>query len=81
MTGAAGSVGAKLVEKLTRLDDVDGIVALDCLPVSASHPRVVVFQKDIRNPLRTFCASTASMRLSTWPFCYGPATTVRWCAG
>jgi len=51
VTGAAGSVGAKLVEKLTRLDDVDGIVALDCLPVSASHPRVVVFQKDIREPI------------------------------
>lgn len=51
VTGAAGSVGAKLVEKLTRLDDVDGIVALDCLPVSASHPKVVAFQQDIREPI------------------------------
>ena len=51
VTGAAGSVGAKLVEKLTRLDDVDGIVALDCLPVSVSHPKVVAFQQDIREPI------------------------------
>ncbi len=51
VTGAAGSVGAKLVEQLARLDDVDGIVALDCLPVSASHPKVVAFQQDIREPI------------------------------
>ena len=39
VTGAgAGSVGARtLVERLARSDKVDGIVALDCLPVSASH--------------------------------------------
>ena len=51
VTGAAGYVGAKLVEQLARLDDVDGIVALDCLPVSASHPKVVAFQQDIREPI------------------------------
>ena len=51
VTGAVGSVGAKLVEQLAQSDDVDGIVALDCLPVSASHPKVVVFQQDIREPI------------------------------
>lgn len=51
VTGAAGSVGAKLVEQLAQSDDVDGIVALDCLPVSASHPKVVAFQQDIREPI------------------------------
>ncbi len=50
VTGAAGSVGAKLVEQLARSDDVDGIVAFDCLPVSASHPKVAAFQQDIREP-------------------------------
>ncbi len=51
VTGAAGSVGAKLVEQLAQSDDVDGIVALDCLPVIASHPKVVAFQQDIREPI------------------------------
>ena len=51
VTGAAGSVGANLVERLTRSDSVDGIVALDCLPVSASHPKVVTFRRDIREPI------------------------------
>ncbi len=51
VTGAARSVGAKLVKQLVRSDDVDGIIALDCLPVSASHPKVTVFQRDIREPI------------------------------
>ena len=51
VTGAAGFVGARLVERLTRSDSVDSIVALDCLPVSASHPKVVAFRRDIREPI------------------------------
>ncbi len=51
VTGAAGFVGAKLVERLARSDKVDGIVALDRLPVSASHPKVVTFRRDIREPV------------------------------
>lgn len=51
VTGAAGSVGAELVEHLARSDDVDGIVALDRLPVSASSPKIVAFQRDIREPI------------------------------
>ena len=51
VTGAAGSVGAKLVKQLVRSDDVDGIVALDCLSASAFHPKVTTLQQDIREPI------------------------------
>ena len=51
VTGAAGSVGATLVERLAGSDEVDGIVAFDVLPVSASHPKVTAFRRDIREPI------------------------------
>lgn len=51
VTGAAGSVGTKLVERLTASDDVDGIVAFDTLPLSLDHPKVVGFRQDIRQPI------------------------------
>ena len=51
VTGAAGSVGAALVERLAGSDGVDGIVALDVLPVSAPHPKVTAFRRDIREPI------------------------------
>ena len=51
VTGAAGSVGARLVERLVGSDDVDGIVALDVRPAIASHPKVTAFRRDIREPI------------------------------
>ncbi len=51
VTGAAGSIGSKFVERLAASDDVDGIVAFDALPVGAAHPKVAAFQQDIRQPI------------------------------
>ena len=51
VTGAAGSVGAALVERLTGSDGVDGIVAFDVRPVSTAHPKVTAFRRDIREPI------------------------------
>jgi UDP-glucose 4-epimerase len=51
VTGAAGSVGAKLVERLAASDDVDSIVAFDTRPIPFQHPKVVSFQQDIRQPM------------------------------
>ena len=51
VTGAAGTVGARLVERLAGSDDVDGIVAFDVLPVGASHPKVAAIRRDIREPI------------------------------
>ncbi|MXY80234.1 MAG: hypothetical protein F4Y94_11285, partial [Chloroflexi bacterium] len=51
VTGAAGFVGAGLVERLAASDDVDRIVALDILPVGGTPPKVVAFQQDIRQPV------------------------------
>ena len=51
VTGTAGSVGARLVERLAGSGGVDGIVAFDVLPVRASHPKVAAFRQDIREPI------------------------------
>ena len=51
VTGAAGSIGSKFVERLAASDDVDGIVAFDALPVTAAHPKVTAFRQDIRQPI------------------------------
>ena len=51
ITGAAGSIGAKLVERLAVSDDVDGIVAFDARPLPFDHAKVVNFHMDIRQPM------------------------------
>ena len=51
VTGAAGSIGARLVESLAASDDVDTVVALDARPIDITHPKVVVYQRDISQPL------------------------------
>ncbi len=51
VTGAAGSVGTKLVERLAASDDVDSVVAFDARPPAIEHPKVVCFQQDIRQPM------------------------------
>lgn len=51
VTGAAGSVGTRLVERLAESGSVDEIVAFDVLPVRASHPKVAEFRQDIREPI------------------------------
>ena len=51
ITGAAGSIGAKLVERLALSDDVDGIVAFDSQPLTFDHAKVVNFPMDIRQPM------------------------------
>ena len=51
ITGAAGSIGAKLVERLAVSDDVDGIVAFDSRPLPFDHAKVVNFHMDIRQPM------------------------------
>ncbi|MCY4625106.1 MAG: NAD-dependent epimerase/dehydratase family protein [Chloroflexi bacterium] len=50
VTGAAGSVGAMLVERLAASDDVDGVVAFDNRPLTIEHPKVARFHMDIRQP-------------------------------
>lgn len=51
VTGAAGSVGEKLVERLAASDDVDFIAAFDVQPLHFEHPKVARFQQDIRQPM------------------------------
>ena len=51
ITGAAGSIGAKLVERLAVSDDVDGVVAFDARPLPFDHAKVVNFHMDIRQPM------------------------------
>lgn len=48
VTGAAGFIGSKLVERLAQSDHVDSVIALDCLPIDISSPKVITFRKDIR---------------------------------
>lgn len=48
VTGAAGFIGSRLVKRLAQSDHVDSVIALDCLPLDISHPKVTAFQKDIR---------------------------------
>jgi UDP-glucose 4-epimerase len=51
VTGAAGSIGSKLVARLAASDDVDEVVALDARPVDATHPKVHGYQRDILQPI------------------------------
>ena len=51
VTGAAGSIGSKLVGRLVASDDVDRVLAFDARPVMADHPKLVSFQQDIRQPI------------------------------
>lgn len=48
VTGAAGFIGSKLVERLAQSDHVDRVIAFDCLPLNISYPKVTAFQQDIR---------------------------------
>lgn len=48
VTGAAGFIGSKLVERLAQSDHVDSVIALDCLPLEISCPKVTAFKRDIR---------------------------------
>lgn len=51
VTGAAGFVGARLVERLAASDDVGRVVALDSVPVGTTQRKVAAFQQDIRQPI------------------------------
>ncbi len=51
VTGAAGSVGEKLVERLAASDDVDFVAAFDSRPIPLERPKVACFQQDIRQPM------------------------------
>lgn len=51
VTGAAGSIGSMLVERLAASADVDGVVALDGRRVGFEHPKVAAHQQDIREPM------------------------------
>ncbi|MDE0291305.1 MAG: NAD-dependent epimerase/dehydratase family protein [Candidatus Dadabacteria bacterium] len=48
VTGAAGFIGSRLVKRLAQSDHVDRVIALDCLPLDISSPKVTAFQKDIQ---------------------------------
>ena len=48
VTGAAGFIGSRLVKRLAQSDHVDSVIALDCLPLDISYPKVTTFQKDIQ---------------------------------
>lgn len=47
VTGAAGFIGSRLVERLAQSDHVNRVIALDCLPLDISYPKVTALQKDI----------------------------------
>ena len=51
VTGAAGSIGARLVESLAASSNVDAVVALDAHPIDLTHPKVVSYQHDISQPV------------------------------
>ncbi|MCY4085548.1 MAG: NAD-dependent epimerase/dehydratase family protein [Actinomycetia bacterium] len=51
VTGAAGSIGSKLVGRLAASDDVGGIIAFDARAAAADHAKVAVFRQDIRQPI------------------------------
>ena len=51
VTGAAGSIGSKLVERLAAAEAVDAVLAFDARPVPLAHPKLVVFQQDTRTPM------------------------------
>ena len=43
VSGVAGSIGSKLVERLAASDGVDSVVAFDARPVVVDHSKVVSF--------------------------------------
>ncbi|MCY3625084.1 MAG: NAD-dependent epimerase/dehydratase family protein [Candidatus Dadabacteria bacterium] len=47
VTGAGGFIGSRLVDRLAQSDHVDSVIALDCLPLEISYPKVRTFQRDI----------------------------------
>lgn len=51
VTGAAGSIGSKLVERLAASQAVDTVVAFDARPITLEHPRLAVFRQDIRHSM------------------------------
>ncbi len=51
VTGAAGSIGSKLVARLAASDDVEAIVALDTRPIDSPSPKVHSYQRDILQPI------------------------------
>lgn len=51
VTGAAGSIGSKLVERLAASDDVEAVLAFDARRITLEHPRLAAFRQDIRHPM------------------------------
>lgn len=51
VTGAAGSIGSRLVESLAASNDVEAVVALDAKPIELTHPKVHSYQRDILQPI------------------------------
>lgn len=50
VTGAAGAIGGRLVARLTGLDAVEVVVALDIRPVTPPSPKVSAYRRDITEP-------------------------------
>lgn len=51
VTGAAGSIGSRLVASLAASNDVDAVVVLDARPIDLAHPKVHSYQRDISQPI------------------------------
>lgn len=51
VTGAAGSIGSRLVASLAASDDVEAVVALDARPIEPANPKVHSYQRDILQPI------------------------------
>jgi UDP-glucose 4-epimerase len=51
VTGAAGSIGSRLVASLAASDDVGAVVALDARPIDLVHTKVHSYQRDILQPI------------------------------
>ena len=50
VTGAAGSIGCRVVETLLGRDDVHKVVGIDLLRCEASHPKLVAVVADLSEP-------------------------------
>jgi UDP-glucose 4-epimerase len=51
VTGAAGYIGAKLAERLSRCDWVEDVLALDIRPLANVLPKISFYQRDVTAPL------------------------------
>ncbi|MEX2599600.1 MAG: NAD-dependent epimerase/dehydratase family protein [Dehalococcoidia bacterium] len=53
VTGAAGYIGRRLVERLLAEDTVERVVGIDVQPAPLAHPKLTYLRQDINSPLES----------------------------